>query len=415
MGVPGRAARVWAGVMLGAAGLIACVGTLWAFQRGGHDFDVFYGAWRAVLEGKGAEIYRITPDRFLYAPGFAWLFAPIGLLPRDLALALWCLGKSAGLGWLAAAVAARLPLPRAEALAAAGAGVLIWARPLLIDYQYGQLNLYLLIAGAAALLAHDEAEVRPVRRALGWFALGALAASKLFLLPLLAVPLLRARWGRPRLEFAAGLAGIGSVLALPAVTEGAVGAAALLGRWKDALAGRGFPLESHNQSFAAFLHHWFSGEPTHVIAWGAARSYGWALLGADVRFSFAAAWACACLAAIAGWLLLARPGGSADRVRWAALGLGLLILPSHLVWKPYFVFGLPAAMWLGGRAWRARRAAGFIGLAAAFALVNLTGFDVVGYEWAGRLEAGATLLFVHVALLVATAWSSPALSARPRL
>jgi hypothetical protein len=408
MGVPGRAARVWAGVMLGAAGLVACVGTLWAFQRGGSDFNVFYEAWRAVLRGQGADIYRITPDRFLYAPGFAWLFAPIGLLPRDLALALWCVAKSAGLGWLAAAVAARLPLPRAGALAAAGAGLLVWARPLLIDYQYGQVNAFLMVAGMAALLTHGDPAAGRARRGLTWLGLGALAAAKLLLLPMLAVPLLRARAsGRARLELAAAVAGVALIVALPALTEGPAGAIALLGKWLTALAGRGFPLESHNQSFAAFLYHWFSGEPTHVIAWGASRAYGWALLDAQARLSLAAAWACASLAALTAWLLLARR--DADPVRWAALGLGLLILPSHLVWKPYFVFGIPAAAWLAARAASAR---GLIALGAAFVLVNLTSYDFVGHEWAGRVESAAALLFTHVGLLVWLAINSRRPAAR---
>ena len=38
---------------------------------GGHDFAVFYEAWNLVAHGRGTEIYTTSPDRFLYAPGFA--------------------------------------------------------------------------------------------------------------------------------------------------------------------------------------------------------------------------------------------------------------------------------------------------------------------------------------------------------
>src|SRR5271167_1673575 len=76
-----------AGVPLVA--FLAALGTFWAYQRGGHDFDVFYFAWKLVLQGRGLEIYNNSPDRYLYAPGFAWVFAPLGLLPKSLALAVW--------------------------------------------------------------------------------------------------------------------------------------------------------------------------------------------------------------------------------------------------------------------------------------------------------------------------------------
>jgi len=80
---------------LGLTGMVVGLGTGWAFQRGGLDFDVFHAAWKLVLSGQPSEIYRSSPDRFLYAPGFAWLLSPLGLLPRGAALAIWCLSKAA--------------------------------------------------------------------------------------------------------------------------------------------------------------------------------------------------------------------------------------------------------------------------------------------------------------------------------
>src|SRR5688572_26271382 len=88
-------------LLLSAVGFLVALGTWWAFQRGGHDFNVFYHAWKLVLSGQGQIIYQESPDRFLYAPGFAWLFAPLAWLPRDLALALWCFGKAAVIGFVA--------------------------------------------------------------------------------------------------------------------------------------------------------------------------------------------------------------------------------------------------------------------------------------------------------------------------
>ena len=67
-------------------------------EHGAPDFTVFYTAWHLVLEGRGAEIYRESPDRFLYAPGFAWLLSPLAWLPRSAALAIWCFAKAAVAG-----------------------------------------------------------------------------------------------------------------------------------------------------------------------------------------------------------------------------------------------------------------------------------------------------------------------------
>src|SRR5262245_37321105 len=81
-------------------GAVVAAGTIRAFQRGGNDFAVFYEAWRLVLSNRASEIYRVSPDRYLYGPAFAWLLAPLGLLPKAAALGIWCLGKAAVLFYL---------------------------------------------------------------------------------------------------------------------------------------------------------------------------------------------------------------------------------------------------------------------------------------------------------------------------
>src|SRR4051812_21604797 len=69
------------------------MGTFRAFSKGAPDFSVFYEAWRLVYSGKGEDIYRVSPDRFLYCPGFAWSLAFLGAIPKEIALGLWCLLK----------------------------------------------------------------------------------------------------------------------------------------------------------------------------------------------------------------------------------------------------------------------------------------------------------------------------------
>jgi hypothetical protein len=128
---------------LALASLVTAVGTLWAFQKGASDFSVFLAAGKLVLTGQGMDIYARSPDRFLYAPGFAWLMAPLAFLPRELALALWCFAKAAVVG----GVIARGLRVRAGQIALAAWAVVLLARPVLIDFQYGQVNLFILGAG----------------------------------------------------------------------------------------------------------------------------------------------------------------------------------------------------------------------------------------------------------------------------
>lgn len=400
-----------------SACLIMVVGTFWAYERGGGDFSVFHEAWRLVLQGRGMEIYRATPDRFLYAPGFAWLMAPLGALPRPWALAVWCLAKSLVLG---ACVHA---LGRRSSLWAAAGAVALLARPILIDFQYGQINLFILGTCVWAMLTHfGGARARPSIRFISWFALGIAAVTKIYPLALLGVPigtLLNAKLVRtrnPKLngtaadrglapsvsvlapEIQGALLGIGLVLFLPVLSTGLTQALSLHGQWIEALRGRGLPMESHNQSFAAFLHHTFTATSTHVVALAQSRDYfiRALVIPESTVLVISVAWATVALLFTLGWMV--RGARSGRELEWSAVLIALLIVPSHLVWKPYFVFGLPLAAVL---LHRARGAPAWFGLAAVLVLINFTGVDVLGYETAGRVEAASVLLWAHLAMLVA--------------
>ena len=93
--------------------------------------------------------------------------------------------------------------------------------------------------------------------------------------------------------------------------------------------------------------------------------------------------------------------------------VGLLILPSHLVWKPYFVFSLPLGICimalLAGPDIRFRRSK-MILFAIAFSLMNLTSFDLIGSTFAAPLEAASVMMFAHLAGLIINA--SPARTMR---
>lgn len=390
---------VFAYLGLLAAGIVVSFGTLWAFQRGAHDFSVFYQAWKLVISGHADEIYRNSPDRFLYAPGFAWLLAPLALLPREGTLALWCFAKAAVIGLMIRGLGVALPrLSLHERLGVAAWGFALLARPFLIDFQYGQVNTLILAACLWGLLNHvrnDSHSSRPWTDYLSWFALALAAITKLIALPLFLVPFLVTSGisiQKIRRERIGLLAGTGLILALPFLAGKSAGVDAYLA-WRDALVSKGFPLESHNQSFAAFLHHAFSGDSIHVIAWGAERSLvlGRTLLSPSTLHSLSLAWTFSVMGLLLGWLLHSSKKPASV---WISVLVGLLILPSHLVWKPYFVFGLPSAVLLMSR-WRESLLA--IGL--LFFAVDLSGFDFLGHETGAWMEALSILLWAHLFLL----------------
>jgi hypothetical protein len=399
-----RVLREWPWV---PAAVVLSLGIFWSFQRGAGDFSVFFEAWRLALAGEGMRIYGGTPDRYLYAPGFAWLLAPAAALGRDAALGLWSLGKAILL--VAVALSAgglARAQPEAQVACQGSArrwlpllGIVVVAKPLLIDFQYGQVNAWLLGGAWFALATHLDPRASAMRVRGAWFVLGVVSAVKLYTLPLFALPLVARGLGvRERFVDRLGAAaiGFGFVFLLPLLFVGVDGWIALHRSWMEALVSRGFPTESHNQSFAAFLQHLFSGEPTHVVALARSESLsvGFPLSSRVIRV-LGAFWAACVLVFLLG---LCRGGPrTGEGAAWAALLVGLLVMPSHLVWKPYFLMGLPAASLLAARVKGPGAAAALLALAA---LLNLNGFDFVGYAWAVRLEGGAILLWTHVLLLI---------------
>jgi hypothetical protein len=387
-----KKAGVW---LLGA---LFVIGTCWSYTRGGIDFAVFHHAWRLVLEGRGADIYTNSPDRYLYAPGFAWLLAPLGFLPQDAALAVWCLIKAFSLGCVVHLYvkyySEKLSIPASTALSIAAFAVWVMSRPLLIDIQYGQINVMILAAAVWALSEHfKEEKDKPWQENVSWFLLGILAISKIFPGPLLLIPWVRkenASSSRIKRERLAAVAGVLIILLLPIVTQGFHGALEMIFAWRGALLEKGLPYESHNQSFVAALHHYFTTDPTHIISLGSQ----WVVLGKDllsleIISMLSIAWTLTILGFLLAWILI---GPTRDHSRWMAIVIGLIFVPSHLIWKPYFVFGIPAAIVLAfsSRYWL---------LAGAFVLINLTGFDLIGGSLAGHLEAAALFLWVHLALI----------------
>ena len=391
------------GSLLSAA-LVVFVGTYWAFDRGAKDFQVFYAAWSHVLSGHSSQMYALSPDRFLYAPGFAWLFSPFALLPYRVALLIWCFFKIGVVAFLVQELAdvirkASSPLSR-HALSIAALGVLFCARPFLIDFQYGQVNILILGASSWAVLGHFK-KVEPIWDFTRWAVLGVAAVAKIFPLPLLLVPLFLSAGVPPkklRGERWGVFAGVGLILVIPFLFEGLQGGASLYFQWNQALFSRGMPIESHNQSFTAFLFHFASDLATPVIAQGRIYQFGHGLLSLETIKHLSLGWTLI----TSGFLLALLTVSSAQsQLRRVACLTSGLILPSHLVWKPYFVMTYPVAvLFLSDALEQNAKRSRFIFVLFTAAFINLTTFDLIGYEWAAALEAMSLLLWVHLFIMI---------------
>ena len=158
--------------------------------RGGHDFSVFYQSWELVLGGRGADIYRVSPDRFLYAPSFAWLLSPFALFPKNYAFLFWSALKFIFI--LFALLDFHRLMERTHKtilpLWITFAGILWVARPVLIDIEYGQVNLFIVAVSLSALCGHFEEKSHTCKDLIRWVLLGSFAVAKIFALPLLVIP-----------------------------------------------------------------------------------------------------------------------------------------------------------------------------------------------------------------------------------
>lgn len=406
IGRPRREGR-WARLGLVAAAGVIGVGMAWAYTRGGQDFSVFYTAWKWVLSGRPLAIYAESPDRFLYAPGFAWIFAPLAFLPQWLALMVWCLLKAGVLGYVVSEAGRSFFQGDAiERMGLASWAIVLLAKPILIDFQYGQVNIFVLGACVWALSSDAKSDTPAARSFLSWAFLGVAALAKVFPFPLLLVPWLttgKRSKNQTMWERAGVGAGAGLVLLSPLLTVSPQEAFGLLQSWRDALLAKGLPLESHNQSFSAFLHHYFSGSETSVISLGAGGRIplGFSWIPAEGIQLLSLAWSGIGGGLLLAWLLLERFDSELGRRGWAAVAIAAMILPSHLVWKPYFVMGVPAVAWViarsGVRYWP--------GLLLFFAGVNLSGFDFIGSRMGAIVEASAFLLWAHLGLIAIAIYS----------
>jgi hypothetical protein len=372
--------------------ILISIGTFWAFKRGGKDFFVYYEAAELILKGQGRSIYTATiTDRFLYAPAFAVLFIPFALFSKTMGLFLWSLLKGSLLVYLFHRVS------KLVGIFAAVFGILLVARPLLIDFQYGQINVALMAVCAIALMSLFDEKSKNIL--IYWIALAFLAWTKVLALPLLIVPFMKSNLKNKKQAQKGIFIGLASAILLPVIVFG-TGAFQIHMNWYHALQSKGLPLDSHNQSFVAFLFHLFTDEPTHVISQGSIwRPTGISLLSANAAFSMAWIWFLATSGLLLYWIVNV-PKQKSIPFQWISIAIAGLIVPSYLIWKPYFVFSFLVGCYAFLVVNKKKNPIpGLVFLFVIFAGINFSGFDFTGPEWGARLESSSILLFMHLLLI----------------
>ena len=256
--------------------LICVYGFYLAFRTGAPDFKVFVYAGELVLKNRILEIYTESPDRFLYAPGAAVLFSLFALIPYSLGLFLWTGLKVWGLFSLVSRLKEKFT-PATIAIA-----LILIARPLFIDFRYGNLNSFLLILGmhfvldlAGPVLPNGRGTTSHTRMSFSasirTFFFGAFAFLKLIFLSSGILPVLRRRWPTV-LVFILGIFWIFLLPVIPWIWDGDGDFSPyflkLHENWIEALKVKGLPIETPNQSIIAFLTRIFGGATTYSLFMG---------------------------------------------------------------------------------------------------------------------------------------------------
>jgi hypothetical protein len=377
--------------------VIAVLGFIFALRTGAPDFKVFTYAGDLVLNGKIESIYAESPDRFLYAPGFAIFFALFAVFPYGLSISLWTGLKILGLY----SVIRKLKFHFSSRVIFLA--LLVVTRPILIDFRYGNVNSFLLILGLHFLLdlnATDGHLYVNGRRRGSLF--GAFAFLKILFLPAAALTVAQKKWK----ALDAFIFGMIVITVLPLVIFGFSTTHSvpdyffgLYGKWWAALQSKGLPLETHNQSVLAFLFRILGGVPSRSLYLGGKEiQLGWAILNeAQIFWIFRifilgiGLLGGGVLWKIYGLTRLPEP----DQRKLLHLGmffLSLLWLPSHLIWKPYFLLGFPAIL-VAIESLMQKKATIWIFFLAGLTLFS--GLDLLGPQLATQAEAWCIHLWIY--------------------
>jgi hypothetical protein len=399
-----RAFLLAAGIFL-ALWVVLIARGLWKgglFEEGrSNDFRAYHLAAAGVWDRDLLPAYLDRERPYWYPPTFAFLVAPLGLLPYRAALPFWVAGNAFLVAWVFRALerVLGLPLPPIAKLA----GFLLVYRLVEGDFANGNANVLVL---AIVLLAFDLA--RRGREALGGGALALAALAKVS--PILVVPwvLYRGRW-RMLAGVLAGLVLLGAVL--PALVLGPAGAGRAWSAWAEMTIGTLDPTAPPDprgyepgQSLRALVHRLLrhSDATAHDDEAVSVHIADIPRPAADLVYIAAAG--VVLIGLLAAWWRRApglRLGWQAGEVAAACAAAALLAPLSR---KAHFVLLWPAAV-LGFEAWRrsegrGARRAGAVLWGLAFLLVAGTSSGVLGKPLSARVLAFCPMSWAAALLLV---------------
>jgi hypothetical protein len=317
-----------------------------AKSLGSPDFKVFYTAARHALHDP-ENIYRMSPDRYLYPPSTALLLTPFAFSENyEFHRWIWH-------GFLALLVFAL-----ASTGGAALAALALLARYLAITFSYGQINVVVIALLTLVGALGARGRFRPAGSV--WALVTSLKIYPAVLAPFF---LPRERWR------AFGGAALGGTLLffLPFAFFGIDAGSQLYGDFFGALRSKGLPTHSHNQSLSALLLRLFTRQEFYLHAVGPAH---WGVAEVPEGILHAVALAVGGALTYLSWLRAWRRGLAADAALSAAC-FSVLFL-SHIVWKDYLLF-LYFPLREGFASWT--RAKSYAVAGAFFALITFSSPD----------------------------------------
>lgn len=334
------------------------------------DFEVFYVAGRHALTAP-ENIYKITPQRYLYPPAAAVLLTPFSFTQY------YPLHQ-----WMWHALLAGIVWALAGKSAAALASMALLSRYLAITFGYGQINLVIigLMAGAGAWLFKHPGRA------------GALWAISVFLkvYPIVFFP----AFLPPRLRKGILWAAITAVVLtiLPLLLYGPTLGIQLYREFFQALDSRGAPTHSHNQSITALFLRLFTDQPFHLHA---IEDIQWTIASFPPVLVQIASLGLGILLTAISWLKALRT--PLDSARFLSAAAFSILFLSHIVWKDYLLFVF-FPLYEVFRTAPKNRSLILAGL--YFSLVTFTSYDIVGSAISTRLDAacihlwGAILIWI---------------------
>jgi hypothetical protein len=326
------------------------------------DFKVFYTAARHVLVSP-ADMYRISPDRYLYPPSTAPMLLPFAFTEHYqfhqwtwhalLGITLFLLARSSWAALLA---------------------MLLLTRYLAVSFGYGQINLIVIAFMAAAMKNLSD---RPALS--GAFAA---LASSLKVYPAVLFPAYLRRFSWPAIL--GGLVSGLFLFVLPFVFFGLDLGAQLYRDFFQALANKGMPIYSHNQSLSALGLRLFSDQAFLLHGVGEIK---WSLLALDPVFVRYVALFLGLLLSALSWIHAWKKNTESAFLSAAAFSILFL---SHIVWKDYLLllyFPLSELFSRYGKKQTWILAGSFL------AIVTLSSPDILGPPIAARLDAASIHLW----------------------